>query len=218
MLYKKLRERLWGLLREFPENNLGSWTSGNASVRDRNTGYIAIKPSGIPLKRLNPKDMAILDLNGEVIDGSLKPSSDSGAHLYIYRHLPHMGGIIHTHSPYATSFAVVGKSIPFCLTELADITKWEIRCSDFVLPGGENIGKVVVENIGNSPAILLKNHGVIAIGSSGEKALNTAIFVEHSAYIYWLAEQVGKPALISLENVSKIFDYHTTVYGQSNDR
>ena len=130
------------------------------------------------------------------MEGNLKPSSDTASHLYIYRHRPDVGGIVHTHSRYATAFAALGKPIPCVLTAIADEFGGPIPCGPFALIGGEQIGKMVVENIGISPAILLKNHGVFTIGKTALDAVKSAVMTEDVAATVWLALQLGTPAEI----------------------
>ena len=119
-MLEALREELWQLHLELPKNNLVMWTGGNVSARDPDTGYVAIKPSGVRYEALRPEHMVIVDLDGQIIEGDLKPSSDTATHLYIYRHRPDLNGVVHTHSPYATAFAAVGKPIPPVLTAICD--------------------------------------------------------------------------------------------------
>jgi L-ribulose-5-phosphate 4-epimerase len=144
---------------ELPKNNLVTWTGGNVSERDPETGYVVIKPSGIRYETLRPEHMVIVDLEGNRIEGDLNASSDTDSHLYVYRHRPDVNGVVHTHSPYATAFAAVGKPIPVYLTAQADEFGGPIPCGGFALIGGEAIGRIVVESIGDSMAVLLKQHG-----------------------------------------------------------
>jgi L-ribulose-5-phosphate 4-epimerase len=213
-MLEKLREELVELHMELPKNNLVAWTSGNVSARDPESGLIAIKPSGIRYEDLLPEHIVILDLDGKVIEGHLKPSSDTASHLYIYRHRPDVGGVVHTHSPYATAFAAVGKPIPVVLTAIADEFGGPIPCGEFVLIGDEAIGKVVIENLGQSPAVLLKNHGVFTIGKNAQSAVKAAVMTEDNARTVWLALQIGMPDEIPLEDVAKLHHRYTHVYGQ----
>ena len=213
-MLEKLKEQLVELHLELPKNNLVVWTSGNISARDPETGYVAIKPSGVLYENFRPKDVVILDLDGNIIEGELKPSSDTGSHLYIYRQRSDIGGVVHTHSPYATAFAAVGRPIPVYLTAQADEFGGEIPCGGFALIGGEQIGKIVVDSIGDSPAVLLKNHGVFTVGPTCEAALKAAVMVEDIARTVWLAKQIGKPEEIPQELVDKLHHRYKTEYGQ----
>jgi L-ribulose-5-phosphate 4-epimerase len=214
MMLESIREELWRLHLELPKNNLVTWTSGNISARDPQSGLVVIKPSGIKYEELRPEHMVVVDLEGDVVEGTLKPSSDTASHLYIYRQRPDVNGIVHTHSRYATAFAAVGKPIPVYLTAQGDEFGGPIPCGGFALIGGEEIGQVVVESIGSSAAVLLKNHGVFTIGKNAEAALKAAIMVEDVAATAWLALQIGQPDEISPENVAKLHHRYMNVYGQ----
>ncbi len=209
-----LREQLYQLHLELPRSQLVAWTSGNISARDPQTGYVVIKPSGVRYEALQPEHMVVVDLDGRLVEGALKPSSDTASHLYIYRHRPDVGGIAHTHSPYATAFAAVNRPIPVVLTAIADEFGGPIPCGGFALIGGEEIGQVVVESIGRSPAVLLKNHGVFTVGPSAEAAVKAAVMVEDVARTVWLALQLGQPDEISPDDVERLHQRYTHVYGQ----
>ena len=214
MRLQSLREELYRLHLELPKNDLVKWTGGNVSARDPETGYVVIKPSGVRYDALQPADMVIVDLDGNVVEGDLKPSSDTASHLYIYRHRPDVGGIVHTHSPYATAFAAVGRPIPVVLTAMADEFGGPIPCGGFALIGSEAVGKVVVESIGDSCAVLLKNHGVFTIGADATAAVKAAVMTEDVAKTVWLALQIGQPAEIAPDDVAKLHHRYTHVYGQ----
>jgi len=214
MLLEKIRNELVFLNQALPKNNLVVWTGGNVSVRDTETGLIAIKPSGEMFEDLTAEKMVVLDLSGKVIEGSLAPSSDVYSHLYIYRHKDEVNSVIHTHSNYATAFAANNMPIPAILTAIGDEFGGPIPCGAFALIGGEEIGKVVVEAIGNSPAVLLKNHGVFTVGKTGMGALKAAVMVEDNAKTAWLALQLGQPDVISDEDLKKLNDRYQNIYGQ----
>ncbi len=213
-MLQSLREAVYQLHLELPKNNLVAWTSGNVSARDSQTGYVVIKPSGVRYEALTPESMVVVDLEGNGVEGDLKASSDTASHLYIYRHRPDVNGVVHTHSAYATAFAAVGRPIPVCLTAIADEFGGPIPCGGFALIGGEEIGKVVVESIGQSPAVLLKNHGVFTIGPTAEAAVKAAVMVEDAARTVWLALQLGQPNEIAPEDIAKLHHRYTHVYGQ----
>lgn len=217
MLLRAIREELVFLNRALPENGLAVWTGGNVSVRDPETGYVAIKPSGVAFPVLTPESMVVLDLDGNVIDGEKSPSSDASSHLYIYRHRPDVNGVVHTHSDYATAFAAVGRPIPVYLTAHGDEFGVPIPCGGFALIGGEEIGKIVIDTIGASPAVLLKNHGVFTVGPSGEAAVKAAVMVEDVARTTWLALQIGVPEEIPPDDVARLHYRYTHIYGQRPD-
>jgi L-ribulose-5-phosphate 4-epimerase len=213
-MLEAIRKELWELHQELPKNGLVTWTGGNVSIRDAGTGYIVIKPSGLRYEQMRPEDMIVVDLDGKVVEGSLKPSSDTASHLYIYRHRAEINSVVHTHSNYATAFAALGHAIPVYLTAQADEFGGVIPCGGFALIGGEEIGKVVVDTMGDCPAILLKNHGVFTVGPTGEAAVKAAIMVEDIARTVWLALQLGQPDEIPAEQVAKLHHRYTKVYGQ----
>ncbi len=213
-MLETIREQLYQLHLELPKNNLVTWTGGNVSARDPETGLVAIKPSGVRYEDLRPEHMVVVDLDGKIVEGNLSPSSDTASHLYIYRHRPDVGGVVHTHSAYATAFAALGRPIPVYLTAMADEFGGPIPCGGFALIGGEEIGKVVVESIGSSVACLLKNHGVFTIGKNAAAAVKAAVMTEDVARTVWLALQLGQPEEIAPENVAKLHYRYTHVYGQ----
>jgi L-ribulose-5-phosphate 4-epimerase len=208
-MLKILKKELVELHLELPKNNLVMWTGGNVSARDAETGLVVIKPSGVRYEDMRPEHMVVLDLDGKIVEGNLKPSSDTYSHLYIYKHRPDVGGVVHTHSRYATAFAAVGKAIPCVLTAIADEFGGPIPCGGFALIGDEAIGKVVVDSIGKSPAVLLKNHG-----KNAKAAVKAAVMTEDVAATVWMALQIGTPDIIPQEDVDKLYHRYTNVYGQ----
>ena len=213
-MLEKLREDICRLHLLLPKYNLVTWTSGNVSGRDPETGFVVIKPSGIHYEDLKPEHMVIVTLDGAVVEGNLKVSSDTASHLYVYRRRPDVFGVVHTHSPYATAFAAVGQPIPVVLTAIADEFGCTIPCGGFALIGSEEIGKEVIESIGPSTAVLLKNHGVFTIGATPEAAVKAAVMVEDVARTVWIARQLGEPQVIPDEYVRKLRHRYTTEYGQ----
>ena len=213
-MLERLKEELVQLHLELPKNKLVVWTGGNVSARDPETGLIAIKASGIRYEEMRPEHMVVMDLDGNMIEGNYKPSSDVHSHLYIYKHRPDVNGVVHTHSAYATAFAAVNKPIPVVLTAIADEFGGPIPCGGFALIGDEAIGKIVVESIGKSPALLLKNHGVFTIGKDARSAVKAAVMTEENARTVWLAMQIGVPDEIPQEDVEKLHHRYIRVYGQ----
>ena len=214
MRLESLRHELVRLHEELPRNGLVTWTGGNVSARDPDTGLVAIKPSGVRYGELTADSMVVLDLDGAIVEGGLKPSSDTASHLYIYRHRPDVNGVVHTHSRYATAFAAVGRSIPVYLTAQADEFGGEIPCAGFAFIGDDSIGALVVEGIGRSSAILLKNHGVFTIGPTAAAAVKSAVMVEDIAATVWAALQIGTPDVLPDDVVERLHRRYTTVYGQ----
>lgn len=210
----ELRAEVCRLNCELPREGLVTWTSGNVSVRDPKTGWVVIKPSGVKFPDLKPEDQVIIDLEGNLIEGTRRPSVDAPTHLYIYRKRPDINGVVHTHSRYATAFAAVGKSIPVYLTAIADEFGGPIPCGPYAKIGGEEIGACVVDHIGKSCAILLKNHGVFTIGKTGEAALKAAVMVEDVARTVHHALQLGTPDVIPADEVERAHRRYSEKYGQ----
>jgi L-ribulose-5-phosphate 4-epimerase len=213
-MLEKLKEQLVELHLELPKNHLVVWTGGNVSARDVESGFVVIKASGIRYEEMRPDHMVVLDSKGKIVEGNFKPSSDTASHLYIYNHRADVGGIVHTHSPYATAFAAVNKPVPVVLTAIADEFGGPIPCGGFALIGDDAIGKVVLECMGESPAVLLKNHGVFTIGKDARSAVKAAVMTEENAKTVWLAMQIGTPQEIPPEDVEKLHHRYTHAYGQ----
>lgn len=214
MIIEKLRREVCELHLELPRNNLVVWTGGNISARDPESGLVVIKPSGVLYSDLTPDKMVVLDLDGKIVDGVLKPSSDTATHLYIYRQRQDVNGIVHTHSPFATAFAAVGKPIPPVLTAICDEFGGAIPIGGFAPIGDEAIGKEIVRSIGDSPAILMQNHGVFTVGSSARSAVKAAVMVEDAARTVYYSLQLGEPIPIPDEMVSRLHKRYKEQYGQ----
>jgi L-ribulose-5-phosphate 4-epimerase len=218
-MLETLRKIVADLHAELPKNNLVTWTSGNISGRDRETGYVVIKPSGVTFENLGPETMVVVDADARVIEGDYKPSSDTATHCYIYRALPEVNGVVHTHSPYATAWAALGRDIPCVLTAMADEFGGPIPCGGFALIGGEEIGREVVRVLREGPnphslAVIMQNHGVFTIGPTVKAAVKAAVMCEDVARTVFLAHQLGQPLAISDEDIAKLHKRYTTVYGQ----
>jgi L-ribulose-5-phosphate 4-epimerase len=218
-MLEQLRKIVADLHAELPRNGLVTWTSGNISARDPETGYVVIKPSGVMFEDLGPHNMVVVDSEGRVIEGDHKPSSDTATHCTIYRAMPEVGGIVHTHSPYATAWAALGRDIPCVLTAMADEFGGVIPCGGFALIGGEEIGREVVRVLRegpnpHSPAVIMQNHGVFTIGPTPRAAVKAAVMCEDVARTVFLAHLLGTPIPIAPEDIAKLHERYTTVYGQ----
>ena len=209
-----LRETLRDLHLELPKNGLVTWTSGNISARVGNG--MLIKPSGVTFADVQPDQMVHCDLGGNPLETRYKPSSDTATHAYIYRHMPEVSGIVHTHSPYATAWAANAKAIPCFLTAMADEFGGEIPCGDFAMIGGEEIGREVVRVLSGhrSPAIILQNHGVFTIGKTPRAALKAAVMCEDVARTSHLAVQLGRVKALKLEDIERLYQRYQHQYGQ----
>ena len=214
MNHSDLRRELHALHLELPKNALVAWTSGNVSARVGD--HMLIKPSGVTFENLTPESMVLTDMQAQVLESDLSPSSDTATHAYIYRHLPEVGGIVHTHSPYATAWAANAREIPCFLTAMADEFGGPIPCGNFALIGGEQIGAEVVRVLRNhrSPAIILQNHGVFTIGKTPRAALKAAVMAEDVARTAFLSMQLGTPVPIAQADIDRLYDRYTNVYGQ----
>jgi L-ribulose-5-phosphate 4-epimerase len=213
-MLEKLKEELVQLHLELPRNNLVAWTSGNVSARDPETGFMVIKPSGIRYEDLTPEAMVVVDLDGKVVEGKYKPSSDTFAHVYVYRHRPDSNGVVHTHSTFATAWAAAGRPIPPVLTAICDEFGGSIPVGAYAKIGGDEIGQEIIRSIGTSPAILMKNHGVFSIGKTPEAAVKAAVMVEDVARTVFYAMQLGQPDEIPAEEVARAHRRYLDEYGQ----
>ena len=192
-MLENLKKEVYQAHMKLWENRLVMWTSGNVSGRDPKTNLVVIKPSGVSYDKLLPGNLVVVDLNGNIIEGNLKPSVDMATHLYVYKHMPEVMSVIHTHSTYASAFAAIGKPIPVCLTAMADFFGGDIPVGELVLIGEEEIGKEIVRKIGNSKAIIMKNHGPFTIGKNVNEALQAAIFLEETAKVLIMSRILGEP-------------------------
>jgi len=211
-----LRATVAGLHRQLTRNGLVAWTSGNISARVPGRELIVIKPSGIGYDDLTAESMVVVDLHGNVVEGRLSPSSDTATHAYIYRALPAVGGVVHTHSPYATAWAVHGRAIPCVLTAMADEFGGDIPVGPFARIGGEEIGVGVVEALqgSRSPAVLMRNQGVFSVGASARDAVKAAVMCEDVARTVMLAGALGAPARLEDDDIDALYDRYQNVYGQ----
>jgi L-ribulose-5-phosphate 4-epimerase len=214
-MLESLREDVCRLHLELPKNNLVAWTAGNLSARDPDSGLIVVKPSGVRYEDLTPDSMVILDIDGNLVEGSMRRSSDADTHVYVYRHRPDVGGVVHTHSTFATAFAAVGRPIPPVLTAICDEFGGPIPCGTYAKIGGLEIGEEIVRSIGQSRAILMQNHGVFTIGDTPLAAVKTAVMLEDVARTLFYAYQLGEPPPIPPEEVARAHRRYIEEYGQS---
>lgn len=213
---KELREKVCRLNVDLQRYGLVAWTAGNVSERMSDGKRFMIKPSGISYEELNPSQMIICDLAGNVLTGNLSPSSDTDTHAYIYRHMTHVGGVVHTHSNYASAWSAIHSSIPCALTAMADEFGGEIPLGPFARIGDDAIGRGVVETLTGhrSSAIIMKNHGVFSIGKDASAAVKSAVMCEDVAKTTWIAKTLGALQIIEQEDVDKLFDRYQNIYGQ----
>jgi L-ribulose-5-phosphate 4-epimerase len=213
---EELRRTVCALHAELPRSGLVMWTGGNVSARVPGGDLMVIKPSGIGYDDLTPESMVVVDLDGKVVDGSFAPSSDTDAHAYVYRAMPEVGGVVHTHSPYATAWAARGEAIPCVLTAIADEFGGPIPVGPFALIGGDDIGKGVVETLARyrSRAVLMKNHGVFTIGGTVHEAVKAAVMCEDVARAVHLARALGEVTPLPDDAIDALYERYQNVYGQ----
>jgi L-ribulose-5-phosphate 4-epimerase len=201
---------------ELVRNGLVAWTSGNVSARVPGTDLLVIKPSGVAYGDLTPESMVVCDLSGTRVSGELSPSSDTASHAYVYRHMPEVGGVVHTHSRYATAWAARGEPIPCVITAMADEFGGEIPIGPFALIGGEEIGRAVVDTLSGhrSPAVLLRSHGVFTVGATARDAVKAAVMCEDAACTVHLARAGGQVTPLPPGQIDALYRRYQNEYGQ----
>ena len=214
-----MREEVCALHAELVRNNLVAWTSGNVSARVPGAALMVIKPSGVSYDELTPSAMVVCDFDGQPVSGGskgLSPSSDTATHAYIYRNMPGVGGVVHTHSTYATAWAARGQPIPCVITAMADEFGGEIPVGPFALIGGDEIGRGVVATLAGhrSPAVLMRSHGVFTVGGAGRDAVKAAVMCEDVARTVHLARALGELAPLPADQVDALYARYQNYYGQ----
>jgi L-ribulose-5-phosphate 4-epimerase len=201
-MLEKLKEQVWQANLDLVKHNLVVFTWGNVSGIDRSSGMVVIKPSGVSYNKMKPKDMVVMNLYGKVVEGNLKPSSDAPTHLILYRQFLNIGGVVHTHSEWATSWAQAGKSIPAIGTTHADYFYGEIPCTRNMTKEeiqGEyelETGKVIIEtfkdiNPDQVPGVLVNNHGPFTWGTDADNAVHNAVVMEEVAKMTFRSLQLN---------------------------
>lgn len=217
----RTREEVSALHAELVRNSLVVWTGGNISGRVPGADVFVIKPSGVVYDDLSPENMIVCDLDGQVIPDTpgsdRQPSSDTAAHAYVYRNMPHVGGVVHTHSPYATAWAARGEAIPCVITAMADEFGGEIPVGPFAIIGDDSIGRGIVETLTGhrSRAVLMQNHGPFTIGRDARDAVKAAVMVEDVARTVQLARTGGETIPLPQDAIDALFDRYQNVYGQA---
>ncbi|HET9760774.1 MAG TPA: L-ribulose-5-phosphate 4-epimerase [Nocardioidaceae bacterium] len=213
---RELRAQVATLHAELTRWQLVAWTAGNVSARVPDRDLLVIKPSGVTYDELSADTMVVCDLDGELVEGEHAPSSDTAAHAYVYRHMPEVGGVVHTHSTYATAWAARGEPIPCVLTMVADEFGGDIPVGPFALIGDDSIGRGIVETLraSRSKAVLMQNHGPFTVGKDARAAVKAAVLLEDVARTVHVARQLGDPLPIAQHHVDALFDRYQNVYGQ----
>jgi L-ribulose-5-phosphate 4-epimerase len=212
----EIRREVSDLHAELPRNELVVWTAGNVSARVPGRDLLVIKPSGVRYDELRAEAMVVTDLDGQLVDGEGTPSSDTAAHAYVYAHMPHVNGVVHTHSTYATAWAARGEPIPCVLTMMADEFGGEVPIGPFALIGDDSIGRGIVETLSGhrSKAVLMQNHGPFTIGPTAKAAVKAAVLVEEVARTIHISRQLGEPIPIAQSHIDSLFDRYQNAYGQ----
>jgi len=212
----QLRRTVAALHAELTRYELVVWTAGNVSARVPGEDLMVIKPSGVSYDELDGDAMVVCDLNGDLVEGDGAPSSDTAAHAYVYRHMPDVGGVVHTHSTYACAWAARAEPIPCVLTMAADEFGGDIPVGPFAIIGDDSIGRGIVETLSRSRsrAVLMQNHGPFTIGTDAREAVKAAVMVEDVARSVHIARQLGEPVPIPQDSVDALFDRYQNIYGQ----
>ncbi len=215
---RRLRAEVADLHAELTRYGLVVWTAGNVSARVPGEDLFVIKPSGVAYDDLTAEAIVVCDLDGTLVEGGRAPSSDTAAHAYVYRHMPEVGGVVHTHSTYATAWAARGEPIPCVLTMIADEFGGDVPVGPFALIGDDSIGQGIVETLrsSRSPAVLMQNHGPFTVGRDARAAVKAAVMVEDVARTIHVARQLGEPLPIAQEHVDALYDRYQNVYGQQS--
>ena len=220
----RTREEVSQLHAELVRNGLVVWTGGNISGRVPGADAFVIKPSGVSYDDLSPENMIVCDLDGVIVANTpgseREPSSDTAAHAYVYRNMPDVGGVVHTHSPYATAWAARGEAIPCVITAMADEFGGEIPVGPFAIIGDDSIGRGIVDTLTGhrSRAVLMQNHGPFTIGHSARDAVKAAVMVEDAARTVQLARAGGQTIAIPQDAIDALFHRYQNVYGQDTQR
>jgi len=216
----ELKSTVAALHAELPRNGLVVWTAGNVSARVPGADLLVIKPSGVSYDELTAEAMVVCDLDANLVEGTRSPSSDTAAHAYVYKHMPSVGGVVHTHSDYATAWAARREPIPCVLTMIADEFGGEIPVGPFALIGDDSIGRGIVETLqaSRSRAVLMANHGPFTIGTDARDAVKAAVMVEDVARTVHLSRQLGEPVPLAQGDVDRLFDRYQNVYGQGSSK
>jgi ribulose-5-phosphate 4-epimerase/fuculose-1-phosphate aldolase len=210
-----LRTSLVALGRRLLDAGLVEGTSGNLSARLPSGDRALVTPSGVDYTTMIPEQLVVVSLDGDWAGTGLRPSIDTANHCAILRARPDVGAVVHTHSPYATAFSVVGEPIPALVTEAAAILGGSVRPIDYLPPGRPDLADRVAAGLGSDRAILLPNHGVIAVGPTPEAAFGAALAVEQSARIAWLARAIGSPRAVPPEEIERFAAFLRERYGQA---
>lgn len=210
----KIKEEVITVSRCMLDLNLVAGTWGNISCRIPGKRLLVVTPSGLPYEIMQPDDLVLVNLGGDIVEGKRKPSSETPLHLAVYRARPDIGAVVHTHSIFACAMAVAGVKLPPILEDLAQITGGEVRVADYAPPGTKQLAENAVKALGQRGAAFLANHGMIGVGRTLEEALNTCLVVERSAQVYFWARQLGEPRILVSDEVDAMRKMYLKMYGK----
>jgi L-fuculose-phosphate aldolase len=210
----EIREAMVRLARQMIATGQVRGTSGNLSAREPGASRCLVTPSGVDYETMRPEDVVLVDLSGRPIADGPKPSVDAPIHVAIYRARSDVGACIHTHSPYAAAFSTLARQIPPLITESAGYLGGAVRVLEYVPPARPDTGDLVAAGLGGDRAVLLPNHGVIAVGENLKKCFGAAMAVEESAHVAYIALQLGMPTLVPEPEVARMHEFIHHHYGQ----
>ncbi len=216
MLYPDLRTEVCTMNLELPKQGLVVWTGGNVSGIVREKGHVVIKPSGVRFDELTPENLVVVDLEGNLIEGDLKPSVDTDIHLYIYKHRRDITGICHTHAVYSTSFALLGRDLPAATSPIAHLLGSSIPCTEYARAGYVDTGKAIIKTIGDGLAVLVNRHGVFTLGKTPTQSVKIAAYLEEAAKTTYLAMQMGEVEALPREELERCHSFYVKEYGQKS--
>lgn len=185
------------------DRRLTTGSGGNISVCNREKNLVAISPSGLDYYETTPEDIVILDIDGNLVEGKNRPSSEAGMHLAFYKNRADISGIVHTHSKFATAIACMGWELP-AVHYLIGMAGHRVKCTGYATYGSDELAKKALETIGDSNAVLLANHGLIALGEDVDRAFSTAEHLEFVSEVYYLTKTLGTPNILSDENMDDV--------------
>lgn len=214
MLLEELRQRVIDTALKAQREKLIPLTMGNFSARDRKKGCVCITPSGMEYDKLMPSDIVVLDVEGNIIDGERKPSIEAPLHCAVYRRRKDVFGVSHTHSVFATAWAACNESIPVVVAELAALIGGPVECAIYKPMGSLELAETAAIRLKDRHAILLANHGVLAVGNDIEAAFANSVVVEEGAKIAYYARQIGVMKMIPEEECKSLRKSTLEKYGQ----
>jgi L-ribulose-5-phosphate 4-epimerase len=214
MILEQQRREIVEIGKKIYEDKLVPLTFGNFSIRDQETGYVCITPSGMPYQTLSPEDVVVVNLDGEIVDGNRKPSIETGLHCAVYQKRPDVNSVVHTHSTFVTAWAACRKEIPSVVAEVAALVSGAIKCAPYKRCGSKELAQVTSECLGTDDAVLMGNHGVLVVGPTIQAAYTNAVIVEEGAKVAFYANGIGGMYLLNAEECKEEREAAIAGYGQ----